>query len=93
MLKPAVPITNSMKNKPDQYRLADIIIATILGGMLGLVVGLLSNLLRQPLLFRGDVCVAGLLVGACFGIVGGRTGGNLLNDALQQLRHALWHWW
>jgi len=60
--------------------------------MLALVVALLSDLLRQPLLFRGDACVAGLLVGACFGIVGGRTAGNMLDDALQQWRKALWHW-
>ncbi|MCE2797633.1 MAG: hypothetical protein ACK5A1_18980 [Planctomyces sp.] len=70
-----------MKKDRDQYRLADILIAAILGGVLALSVSLLWGQL-QLLLFPGDICVAGLIAGACFGIFAGRRATRLLEDVM-----------
>ena len=82
-----------MKNDRDQYRLADIMIATILGGSIALTLSLCSDLLLHPLLFPGDLCVAGLITGACFGIIAGRSGSNFLHDTLEELKAALQDWY
>lgn len=80
-----------MKKDRDQYRLADILIAAILGGVLALSVSLLWGQL-QLLLFPGDICVAGLIAGACFGMIAGRRAAHLLDDVMAAL-HKKTEWW
>lgn len=80
-----------MKKDRNQYRLADIIISAILGGVLALSVSLLWGQL-QLLLFPGDICVAGLIAGACFGIFAGHRATRLLEDVMAAF-HKKTEWW
>lgn len=77
-----------MKKDRDQYRLADILIAAILGGVLALSVSLLWG----QLLFPGDICVAGLIAGACFGIFAGRRATRLLEDVMAAFSNKTDRW-
>ena len=80
-----------MKKDGHQYRLADIIISALLGGALALSVSLLWGQL-QLLLFPGDICVAGLIAGACFGIFAGHRATCLLEDVMVAFRNKTDQW-
>lgn len=81
--------TMPKKRRKDSYRIADIIIATILGAMLGLIVNSVTDKLREPIFFHGELILAFTLVGGILGIIGGKLSTDFLDDTLQQLREFL----
>lgn len=79
------------KRGKNPYRLADIIIAAILGAALGLTVSLMTDELLKPIVFYGDLILAFMLAGGILGIIGGKRSTDWLDDLLKQLRD-FWHW-
>ena len=77
------------KRRNDPSRFADIIIASILGAMLGLIISLTTGELLEPIVFHGDLIVAFMLGGAFLGIIGGKRYADWLEDLLEQLHEFL----
>ncbi len=77
------------KQRHDPYRFADIIIAAILGAVLGLIISLATGELLEPIVFHGDLILAFMLGGVILGIIGGKRYADCLEDLLEQLREFL----
>ncbi|MEI7700821.1 MAG: hypothetical protein WCK86_13570 [Planctomycetia bacterium] len=77
------------KRRNDPYRFADIIIASILGAMLGLIISLTTGELLEPIFFHGELILAFMLAGGILGIIGGKRYADWLEDILEQLREFL----
>ncbi len=77
--------TMPKKRRNDPYRFADIIIAAILGAMLGLTISLATGELLEPIVFLGDLILAFMLGGGILGIIGGKRYADWLEDLLEQL--------
>ena len=77
------------KRRNDPYRFADIIIAAILGAVLGLTISLATGELLEPIVFLGDLILAFMLGGGILGIIGGKRYADWLEDLLEQLREFL----
>lgn len=81
--------TMPKKRRNDPYRFADIIIASILGAMLGLIISLTTGELLEPIFFHGELILAFMLAGGILGIIGGKRYADWLEDILEQLREFL----
>ena len=81
----------SNKRRKNPYRLADIIIAAILGAVLGLTVSLMTDELLKPIVFYGDLTLAFMLAGVIVGVIGVKRSTDWLDDLLKQLRD-YWRW-
>lgn len=66
--------------RDNDYRLADILIGFLSGGFAGFVVGLFTDLLLQPVLFYGDIVVAGSILCGIATVFYGRRVTNFLQD-------------
>lgn len=75
----------------DPYHFADIIIAVILGGVLGLILSVWTGELLKPIVFHGDIVLASMLACGAISMVGGKRSTHWLEDLLKQIRE-LWYW-
>lgn len=78
------------KFEGDPYRFADIIIAVILGGVIGLVLSGWTGELFEPIVFHGDIVVVCMLVCGGIGVVGGQQSTHMLEDLLKLIRDLLY---